>query len=200
MSGQIDIQVLTGADPALAAFVPDLARLRIDVFRAFPYLYDGSLAYEVKYLQTYLDCAESVVVLALHGERVVGAATALPLEFETDEFRAPFVAAGIDPARVFYFGESVLLPDYRGRGIYRRFMEERERHARRLGRFDRMVMCGVVRPADHPRRPAGYVPLDDVWAHFGFELRPDLTASFDWKDLDEATPSAKPMVFREKRL
>ena len=200
MAEAIEIRVLTGADPALREFVPDLARLRIEVFRAFPYLYDGTLEYETKYLQTYLDCRESVVVLALDGACVVGAATAMPLAQETEEFQAPFRRAGIDPAKVFYCGESVLLPAYRGRGIYRHFLAERERHARALGRFDRITMCGVVRPPDHPRRPADYVPLDEVWAHFGYQPRPDLIASFEWKDLDEPTSTAKPMVFREKLL
>ena len=200
MGCALTVRVLTGAAPDLRGFVPDLARLRIAVFREFPYLYDGSLAYEERYLNTYLACPESIVVLALDGPLVVGAATALPLEHETPEFQQPFLDAGIDPARVFYCGESVLLPDYRGRGIYRQFLGEREAYARRLGRFDRMVMCAVVRPADHPRRSPGYQPLDPVWEHFGYRLRPELVASFDWQDLDEASASPKPMVFREKRL
>ena len=200
MSEPIGIRVLTGADPALRDHVPDLARLRIEVFRAFPYLYDGTVEYETRYLQTYLDCPDSVVVLALDQGRAVGAATAMPLAQETEEFQAPFRRAGIDPTRVFYCGESVLLPAYRGRGLYRHFLAERERHARALGRFDRMTMCSVVRPPDHPLRPADYVPLDDVWAHFGYQPRPDLVASFEWKDLDEPGPTAKPMVFREKLL
>ena len=50
-------------------------------------------------------------------ETVVGASTGLPMIAADEAFRAPFIAAGIDPARVFYFGESVLLPEYRGQGI-----------------------------------------------------------------------------------
>ena len=40
----IRVERLTGA--ALAAALPDVARLRIAVFRAYPYLYDGDAAYE----------------------------------------------------------------------------------------------------------------------------------------------------------
>jgi len=200
MATGIDIRILTGRSPDLPAFVPDLARLRITVFREFPYLYDGTLEYEQQYLKTYLQCPESVVVLALDGTQVVGASTGLPLEAETDEFKRPFVAAGMDPARIFYCGESVLLAAYRGRGIYREFFAGRESHARGLGRFERMVLCAVIRPADHPRRPAGYEPLDDVWRRFGYARRDDLVTSFEWKDLDEDAPSDKRMVFWEKRL
>lgn len=200
MISGIDIRVLTGADPDLPAVLPALARLRISVFREFPYLYDGSQAYEERYLRTYLECPESVLVLAESAGEVVGVASALPLEAETEQFKSPFVAAGLDPARIFYCGESVLQPACRGRGVYRRFFGEREAHARRLGRFERIVLCGVVRPADHPRRPPDYQPLDAVWTHFGYRQRADLVAHFEWKDLDESAPSAKPMVFWEKML
>jgi len=200
MDAGLRVRVLTGTDPDLPAFVPDLARLRITVFRDFPYLYDGTLAYEEGYISTYLACPESIFVLALDGTNVVGVATALPLAYETAAFKQPFIDAGIDPARVFYCGESVLLAGYRGRGLYRQFLGERERYARALGRFDRITLCSVVRPADHPLRPADYVPLDAVWAHFGYLPRPDLVASFEWKDLDEDAPTPKPMVFREKML
>jgi GNAT superfamily N-acetyltransferase len=200
MATGIDIRILTGSTPGLAAHVPDLARLRITVFREFPYLYDGTTAYEEKYLQTYLDCPESVVILALDQGQVIGASTGLPLEFETPEFKQPFTSAGLAPASIFYCGESVLLPAYRGRGIYREFFNGRESHARALGRFDRMVLCAVDRAADHPRRPADYQPLDAIWQRFGYSKREDLVTSFEWQDLDEATASPKRMVFWEKPL
>ena len=38
-------------------------------------------------------------------------AVAAPLIAQDDYIREPFGAAGIDPAGVFYFGESVLLPE-----------------------------------------------------------------------------------------
>lgn len=200
MGDVIEIRVLTGRDAELRACVDDLARLRITVFRDFPYLYDGSLDYERNYLRTYLECPDSVVVLALGEGEIVGASTGLPLDAETTEFQAPFRAAGIDPATVFYGGESVLLPAWRGRGIYRAFFERREAHARSLGRCCRMVFCAVVRADDHPRRPPDYVPLDAVWERFGYRRRADLVTEYEWQDLDEQAPSAKPMVFWEKAL
>lgn len=200
MAEEIDLRILTGAVPALRDYLPDLARLRSAVFREFPYLYDGTPGYEEAYLQVYLDCAESIVVLALDDGHVVGASTGLPLAAETAAFKHPFVAAGLDPARIFYCGESVLLPAWRGRGLYKRFFAAREAHARALGRFDRMVLCAVERAPNHPRRPPGYVPLDAVWQRFGYVQRPDLVTTFDWQDLDEHAASPKRMVFWEKPL
>lgn len=196
----ITIRVLTGRDAYLNAYVDDLARLRIAVFRDFPYLYAGSLTYERNYLRTYLDCPDSVFVLAFAGDTVVGASTGLPLAAETAEFQRPFRAAGIDPGTRFYGGESVLLPDYRGRGVYRAFFAGRENHARTLGRFTHMTFCTVQRAADHLLRPSDYVPLDAVWTRFGYIRHDHLVTNFEWPDLDEPAPSAKPMVFWEKPL
>lgn len=200
MSESLTIRRLTGSDPELRAFLPDLARLRIEVFRDFPYLYDGTVEYEERYLETYTECPESIVVLVLDGEKAVGATTGLPMDAETEEFRKPFVEAGHDPARIFYCAESVLLPAYRGRGVYPKFFAEREGHARALGRFDLCTFCCVQRPEDHPLRPADYVPLDRIWSKFGYVKHPELTTTYDWKDVDTAEETAKPMVFWLKSL
>ena len=39
----------------------ELAALRIEVFRDFPYLYEGSLEYEKEYLNTYSQSADSMI-------------------------------------------------------------------------------------------------------------------------------------------
>lgn len=190
-------EVLTGE--AVVAFVPDLVRLRVTVFRDWPYLYEGSADYESKYLAKYARIPHATVVLARDGDAVVGASTALPLDDAEAELRAPFVAAGIDPGRVYYYGESVLLAPYRGQGAGVRFFAERETRARALG-FSIAAFCGVVRPENHPARPAGHVPLDAFWAKRGFAPRPDLTASFAWRDVGDSKPTAKPMAFWIKEL
>jgi len=194
----IRLERLTGE--GLKARLADLAGLRITVFRDFPYLYRGSADYEQRYLQTYAAAEGSVIVGVFDGERLIGASTGLPLEHEPASLTGAFAEHGFDVNRVFYFGESVLLPEYRGRGIGVRFFDEREAHARQLGRFDHAAFCAVVRPADHPRRPPDHVPLDAFWRHRGYEPVPGLIGHIGWQDLDEAEESAKPMQFWIKRL
>ena len=188
----LTIQSYSGSDAA--PFFDDLARLRITVFRAFPYLYEGDLAYEQAYLSTYARSEGSIFVLAIDGGRVVGASTGTPMTTETDEVQAPFIAAGREPADHFYFGESVLLPQYRGRGIGVKFFEGREAQARKLG-LRYTTFCAVERPLDHPRRPADYQPLDSFWAKRGYSHHPELRTTFTWRDLDEVSESPKPLSF-----
>src|SRR6218665_1170204 len=187
------IELRTGRD--IAPFIDDMARLRISVFAAFPYLYEGTIEYEKDYLATYARSKDSLFVLPLDGEAVVGASTGIPMADETEAFKVPFVSAGFDPARIFYFGESVLMPAYRGQGIGVRFFEEREAHARRLGGIDLCAFCAVERSLDHPARPAGYEPLDAFWNRRGFRHHPQLRTSYVWRDIGEADETAKPMSF-----
>lgn len=179
----------------LGGYIDAVARLRIAVFRDFPYLYDGSMDYERKYLRTYLECPQAVVVAAFDGDEVVGCSTAIPMAFEEPAFQQPFVDHGYDPTRIFYCAESVLRPEYRGQGIGVRFFEEREAHARELGGFDWYAFCAVVRPADHPLRPAGYEPLDRFWQKRGYAKHPELGAMYTWKDIDQGAETSKRLEF-----
>lgn len=185
---------------AVASRLAELAGLRIEVFREFPYLYDGDENYEREYLRTYVDSPRSLAMLVYEGDRLVGATTGLPLADETDDVRRPFVDRGMDTDGIFYCGESVLLPAWRGRGIYRAMFAAREGHARSLGGFHTATFCCVQRPPSHPLRPAGFEPLDAVWRHFGYVEHPEIETRFDWKDVGESQPSVKPMRFWLKAL
>lgn len=183
---------------AEAAF-DDLARLRIEVFRAYPYLYDGDIDYERRYLSTFMAGEGAVVSAAFEDGRIVGAATASPLAQHFEDFSAPFAARGLPVADFFYFGESVLLPHWRGQGIGVRFFAEREAAASEGG-FAACTFCAVVRPADHPLRPPGYVPLDDFWRRRGYRPVDGLTTRFSWRDTGEEAESEKTMQFWMRRL
>lgn len=188
----VEIRSMTGA--ALEAALEDVARLRIEVFRAFPYLYDGGLAYEREYLQSYRDSARALVVGAFDGDTLIGASTGAPLVDHADDFAAAFAGCGLDLGGIFYCAESVLLPAYRGQGIGHGFFDAREAHARGLG-YVKSAFCGVQRPKDHPLRPADYAPLDPFWRKRGYAPLEGAVAQFTWKDLDQDKESTKPLQF-----
>ncbi|MEX0366680.1 MAG: GNAT family N-acetyltransferase [Ruegeria sp.] len=192
MARVTDVQALTG--PALEAALDDVARLRIEVFRAWPYLYDGDLAYERDYLQSYRDSDGAIVVGAFDGDQLVGASTGTPLADHADDFAAAFAGTGLDLVDIFYCAESVLLPTYRGQGVGHRFFDLREGYARALG-FAKTAFCGVQRPADHPMRPETYKPLDPFWRARGYAPLEGAIAQFSWKDLGEADETPKPLQF-----
>jgi GNAT superfamily N-acetyltransferase len=139
------------------------------------------------------------MIVAEDDGTIVGVSTGLGLDEEYDYIQKPFLDAGMNPGGIFYFGESVLLPPYRGQGVGVRFFEEREAAARSHG-YKQAVFCGVVRPEDHPARPRDYVPLDGFWTRRGYRKQPDLVAKFSWRDIGERDESEKPMIFWMKAL
>ena len=193
----IAVERLTGA--ALEAALPDVARLRIAVFRDYPYLYDGDAEYEERYLQVYRDSDAAILVGAYDGDTLVGAATGTPMEDHAADFGAALAECGVPLERIFYCAESVLLPAYRGRGIGHRFFDLREDHARALGRTH-AAFCGVVRPEGHPARPAEYRPLDVFWRKRGYAPVEGAIAHFRWKELGDAEESDHALQFWMRTL
>lgn len=194
---KLTLQVVKGTQ--ILPYISDLAKLRINIFKDYPYLYVGNDEYEANYLKTYIQCPECVMVLAFDEKKVIGASTAIPLEFESHEFQQPFLEHGKDIKDIFYLGESLLLPDYRGKGIYSRFFELREKAAREYG-CHITVFASVQRAPDDPRRPSDYQPLDPIWNHFGYEKHPELIAFYPWQEMGENTSSPKQLVFWLKKL
>lgn len=177
----------------------ELAALRIAVFAEYPYLYDGDLDYERHYLNTYMQSANAFLAGAFEGETLVGACTAAPLLEHHDAFGAPLAEMGIKPQTVFYFGESVLLPQYRGQGVGVRFFQLREQAARDQD-FSICLFTSVIRPDHHPAKPMGYAPLDEFWRKRGFERLPGVKTHFAWKDHGDLQETQKPMEYWIKHL
>ena len=116
---------------------------------------------------------------------------------EGPEFQAAFLKAGYDLSTICYFGESILLPQYRGQGIGKVFFTRREAHVQTLG-LKLSTFCAVDRPADHPLRLAGYRSLDDFWRSLGYTKRSELQATFEWKEIGEEIESSKTLTFWTK--
>jgi GNAT superfamily N-acetyltransferase len=197
MKDSIRIQSFTGS--TLNQYIPALATLRMKVFREYPYLYDGSLEYEQEYLQTYSKAPNAIVVIAFNGDHVIGASTGMPMEYETENVKQLWSDRGYNLKEIFYFGESVLLPEYRRQGIGVEFFHHREKWAASNG-YRLMTFCAVVRPENHPLKPNNYKPLDTFWENRGFTTTDDLTCRMTWQDIDQTTETEKRLRFWVKSL
>jgi GNAT superfamily N-acetyltransferase len=194
----VAVEFFTGA--AMAPHLAALARLRVAVFREWPYLYDGSLQNEAEYLAGFAACPGAGLAVAFAGGDVVGCSSCLPLAEAGEAVAAPFRARGWDVGDFFYFGESVLLSPYRGQGVGVEFFRAREAHARATSGSAFATFCAVRRPAEHPLRPPGAVPLDAFWRKRGFVPYPDLACAMRWKQVDTAEKVESTLSFWLKSL
>lgn len=177
-----------------------MASLRINIFKDFPYIYDGSVDYEVKYLGRYLKAQNAQFIGAFNAENLlVGLATCLPLSEEENFVQKPFLDAGLNLEEIFYFGESVLLPKYRGHGIGHRFFDLREQAAQNFG-SKYAYFCAVKRPEEHHLKPTNYRPLDNFWKSRGYVQIENLKSYFEWKDLGQTEETPKEMVYWMRSL
>ncbi len=179
--------------------LPHLAKLRMKVFREWPYLYDGTMEYEERYIADFASSEGALIVAAYDGDEIVGAATAAPLRGHIDSFIPVFETHGYDPDRVFYFGESVLRPEYRGRKIGHAFFDWREEHARNTpgpkGPYEFTSFCSVIRPEHHHLRPRDYRPLDPFWTKRDYRMVDGMIGKLSWKDVDQPEETVKDTQF-----
>lgn len=195
-----NVQIIRRSGDQIVDYLDDLARLRVGVFRDWPYLYDGDDDYERHYLAKYAQSSRSVCVLAVLENKVVGASTGIPLADEMSALKSPFIAQAIEVERIFYFGESVLLPAYRGLGIGHRFFDEREAHASSLGVFETTAFCSVQRDAGDPRKPVDYRSNDMFWEKRGYRRNETLTCRLAWKERGDLDESSHELGFWLRRL
>ncbi len=195
-----ELTYITRTGEAISGLFDDLARLRIRVFRDYPYLYEGSADYERGYLATYAKSPEALLFAVYDGKEMVGATTCIPLADETDEVKEPFIQNGFNISEIFYFGESILLKPYRGLGLGHRFFDVREAHAAASDDYKTTCFCSVSRPDHHPAKPDGYRPNDAFWLKRGYTPHPTLKSFFDWTDIGDLHSTSKPMVYWTRPL
>jgi GNAT superfamily N-acetyltransferase len=180
-------------------YIWELARLRMEIFQQYPYLYDGSMEEEAEYLASFVQANQSLLVLAFDRDTIVGASTAMPLKEQTTAVQQPWLEDEQDLTSIFYLGESVLQINYRNKGIGVQFFKFREQWAREHG-YHLTTFCGVIRPDDHPLKPDGYTPLDEFWYNRGYQKKEGYICHMSWKDINEAEESPKPMQFWYKHI
>lgn len=174
--------LLTG--PAITAALDDLATLRLDIFREYPYLYQGRREDELNYLNSYASAPDACVIVARDVSDMIGAATGMPLVHEDAQLRAPFAGTGLSLDGVYYVGELLFRPAYRNAGLGTKLLGRMESQVRSFGRFSTLTCATVERPDDHPLRPGDHVPISRFLGRTGFVRLPGVTTRFSWCESD----------------
>lgn len=194
---EITRELLSGT--AIADVLEDVAALRLEIFREYPYLYLGRREDELNYLETYVEAPDACFILAYDGSTVIGAATGMPLTHEDAQMRDAFAGTTLPLNEVYYVGELLFRPGYRDCGLGRRLLAQLEHHIRSLGSYRRFTCATVERPVDHPLRPRNHIPITRFLARTGFVRLTGVTTHFIWRETDGAKRD-HPMQFWIKAL
>lgn len=196
-SEEIAERLLTGT--AIADLLDDVATLRLNIFREYPYLYQGRREDELDYLRTYVEAPDACAILAYDGKAVVGAATGMPLIHEDARMLEAFAGTPFPLNELYYIGELLFRPDYRNRGLGQKLLARLENHIRSLGSYRGLACATVERPDAHPLRPRDYIPITRFLSRTGFVRLPGVRTHFVWRETD-GVKRDHPMQFWIKEL
>ena len=177
----MESKILHGGD--VRPYLEDIAQMRISMFREFPYLYAGYIEYEREYLENYFKSDTSTILLVFDEGEVVAFSSSILLADELDEIKRPFLDRNLPVEEYLYIGEMMIKPEYRGKGLLRKFFESQESYAKQNG-YQHAVFMTVKRDKNHPARPIEYKEIDPIWRHFGYERMQGIFIAMPWQRVD----------------
>lgn len=178
-------------------YIQDLARLRISIFREYPYLYDGNDTYEAKYLSKFSEVEDTYVVLIFDNDKVIGAFTGIPIRFEDETIVKHIPQDKVNDT--YYLSEILLDKNYRGKGIGAQLLHQLEDKIISLKKYKRFYFASVIRPENHPEKPKDYKSLDTMWLSNGYQPT-SFTCTLSWKEISEEVETEKTLALWEKEI
>ncbi len=165
----------------LLPHVNTLAEMRINLFKNFPYLYAGSLnEREIGYVKRFAQNEHALLGIAQIENTVAGMLTGIPLVCDLEivaHADSIFAAAGLNAHEYYYFGDALVLQQFRNLGIARALFAVLEAKVKSLGY---KKACFLVEDGDehHPMRPENF-KQGLLWSKLGYK-KTSILATMSW--------------------
>jgi len=175
----MEVKLLKGFE--ITPFIEEVSKLRIKFFREFPYLYEGNMDYELEYMQGFANNENSLLCIVEVDSKVVACLTGMPLASEADILKGcekQFEELGHLPSELFYFGEAIVLPEFRGKALTKSMHDKMLESAKANG-FSKSCLATVIREKDDPRRPENYWSVYSLCRDLGYCKVP-IVMPFSW--------------------
>lgn len=181
-------------------YIDVIANLRITIFKEYPYLYNGDFTYEQKYLKKFLQTPDSLICVAYDEGQIVGAITALPLMYEEELVKEPFLNQDIPLNTIFYYSEALILEKYRKKGIGIKMFKVVEEKIISMEKYTYFTFAAIERSESHPQKPKEYQSPYPFFRKIGFQQRKDLVCHMSWKEIDKTQESIQSLYFWTKEM
>lgn len=179
---QFTIKSFTGQEAE--RYIDQIAAIRLNMFKEYPYLYNGTVEIEKEYLQIYFKSSHANILLTFDSDdNVIGFSSSIPLSDEAEEIRAPFIEKQLNCDNYLYIGEGLIYPEYQGKNLVRQAAQIHEEIARSKG-YKYLTFMAVDRPEDHPCKPDNYRSTDGLFKHFGYTKFDNMNVTLTWNQLD----------------
>ena len=175
----VTVEIYVGKDSA--DYIEAVSRLRIQIFKEYPYLYEGELDYERRYMQGYTSDDKAMIAIARVDGILAGVSTGIPLVSDSEivsDAKKVFSQENIDIGDFYYYGEVIVLPEFRGQGITTKLYSSQNDLIKTWG-FKHVCILTVLIYEHHPLKPLTYRSPDGMWQHLGF-FRNKLSVDYHW--------------------
>ncbi len=172
--------------------IEQVARLRIKIFKEYPYLYDGNLEQEREYLKPYIESQDGILIIAKDGDKSIGAITGLPLRESMQELKDCYARESQNIDDMFYLGEVVLLKEYRGKGIGIFLYKALEEYLSSK-KYSKIVFCAIAKEGNDQKKSK-----ENYYKRLGFIRRFDLSLNVSYKKIGEEFETESKMNIWEK--
>jgi hypothetical protein len=190
-----DIHVRSFTGLGLRPYIHSVAKLRLEVFKEYPYFKDPDLAEEMRHLRKISCCKESISVLIFDGTTLVGVSIGYPLESAEPSLLGVWKGRHQEISSYFYFENPALLKHYRGRGIGHHFFDAKEAHVVHYKKYKHICFCAPESLECVPDRPSDFISPSDFWRKRGYIHHPEIKGTLSWKKNGEAHPKEHRMSF-----
>ena len=170
-----DIHVRSFSGAGIKPYIHSIAKLRSEVLRDYPYFEEPNLDYNTQYLRKIASCKEAIAVLIFDNTTLVGVSLGYPFSHELASHHLPFKEKHLNLSSYYFFGESILLKPYRGRGIGHHFFDAREAHVAHFHAFKHICFCVPLQMESNEGRPNDFIPLHDFWRKRGYVPHPEMS-------------------------
>jgi hypothetical protein len=161
----INVRVLERLE--IEPYLDQIAAARIRFFKEFPYLYQGTMQYEIEYLKMYRDIENARIIIGEKNGHIVGFSTGVPLGSDY-EFLKELSSLVDTPEDYYYLGEAIIDPEYRGLGTAFIGTRTLEQIAFSLG-YPKICFIGIEREKNHPLRPSNYRDITPLMTRLGYQ-------------------------------
>ncbi|MEO9257235.1 MAG: GNAT family N-acetyltransferase [Crocinitomicaceae bacterium] len=159
-----------------------VATLRINIFREYPYLYEGNLKEEMDDLEHCAQLTNNALAIAFYKETPVGFLYGIPLKEFASHFENPvldlFREKNLNPETCYYFADIIVLPEHRGNSLSKKLFNVLEVYAQEQGYHSASF---ITESHDiHPLKPANYKSLEPLWHSLQYK-KTRLTSYGSWQ-------------------
>ncbi len=183
-----EIKLFKGKD--IEPFLDEIGSLRVKVFREFPYLYDGDLETERKYIAEYAKSDKSVLIAAFVDKQIIGFVTGTALDSGLEIIRTAyelFNSRSLIANNYYYIGEIIILEEYRSFSLSLELIKQIGTFAKNSG-YTSLCFLTVIREAGHPLKPAHYRSTAKLWEFYKAK-KMNMSVDYEWKTLINSSES-----------